>query len=438
MVSVLVTAATVFACGPAGNRPIEAVNARQAVVAADASTLELCRLPVYPTQTDNGFLSYPGGTFTADPTGKPTLPASSQEGVTNYGYSYDSPLSRWVPVTANLVSRDGARYVYGDLHVVDVLTGTESRLAASLSNSWHPIAWEPEGIYAVPASSQPGPAGLWLVSYPAGTARQITPDGYWEGVSHGAAYGIVDSTPPSNASVPIARLDVASGAITKWFYLAGGRLPSLAGFDASGAPVIQQSVEVYLVPAALQPILMTPDTHASYAFGDIWGIWVGNSAGLFLYAGGSFTRVSDLPAWPAGACAPAATTSTAPPPSANPPRPSSNPQTYAVRPGDSLSSIARVFGLSSYLPLFWRNEYRPQPNGGVLINPNLIRPGWVLEIPTEPLTTYVVHAGDSLSSIAEHFYGPGHGGWWHGIYDANRDQLSNPALIYPGQKLRIP
>ena len=430
MVGVLLTAATLVGCGPAGSSPIEAVNARQAVFAAGSSSQEQCRLPV-TTLTDNGFLSYPAGAFYADPAGKPVLPGTGGANVTNYGFAYSTPISRWVPVAPSLVSPDGTRYVYGDLHVVDVQSGVESVLDAATYHQWHPVAWEPEGMYAVTVTSQGWAPGLWLVSYPAGIARQISPDGYWQGVSHGAAYGLLESAPPQDASVPIARLDIATGAITKWFYLAGSRTPWLAGFDESGAPVIQQSVDVYVVPAALQPILLAPNTKTTTALGDRWGLWLGSNDGAFLFAGGVLTRFSDVHALPVGTCAPEPAST----PGSSPP---STPRTYTVRPGDSLSSIARANGLSSYLPLFWRNESRPQPDGGVLTNPNVIRPGWVLEIPTEPLPTYVVQAGDSLSSIAEHFYGPGHGGWWHGIYDANRDQLNNPALIYPGQRLRIP
>ena len=50
--------------------------------------------------------------------------------------------------------------------------------------------------------------------------------------------------------------------------------------------------------------------------------------------------------------------------------------------------------------------------------------------------TYVVVAGDSLSKIAKHFYGDGNK--WPRIHEANRDQISNPDLIHPGQKLTIP
>ena len=50
--------------------------------------------------------------------------------------------------------------------------------------------------------------------------------------------------------------------------------------------------------------------------------------------------------------------------------------------------------------------------------------------------TYTVVSGDNLSKIAKHFYG--HANEWHRIFDANRDQISNPDLIKPGQVLKIP
>lgn len=50
--------------------------------------------------------------------------------------------------------------------------------------------------------------------------------------------------------------------------------------------------------------------------------------------------------------------------------------------------------------------------------------------------TYTVVSGDNLSKIAKHFYGNAND--WHKIFDANRDQLSNPDVIKPGQVLRIP
>lgn len=50
--------------------------------------------------------------------------------------------------------------------------------------------------------------------------------------------------------------------------------------------------------------------------------------------------------------------------------------------------------------------------------------------------SYTVVAGDSLSKIAKREYGDA--GKWRQIYDANRDQIKDPDLIYPGQVLTIP
>ena len=50
--------------------------------------------------------------------------------------------------------------------------------------------------------------------------------------------------------------------------------------------------------------------------------------------------------------------------------------------------------------------------------------------------TYVVVNGDSLSKIAKREYGDAQK--WQVIYQANRDKISNPDLIHPGQVLTIP
>ena len=44
--------------------------------------------------------------------------------------------------------------------------------------------------------------------------------------------------------------------------------------------------------------------------------------------------------------------------------------------------------------------------------------------------------GDSLSKIAKRFYGDAQ--QWRKIFEANKDQIKNPDLIYPGQTFRIP
>ncbi|WP_425504529.1 MULTISPECIES: LysM peptidoglycan-binding domain-containing protein [Rhodanobacter] len=45
-------------------------------------------------------------------------------------------------------------------------------------------------------------------------------------------------------------------------------------------------------------------------------------------------------------------------------------------------------------------------------------------------------AGDNLTKIAKHFYGDANA--WKQVFDANRDQLSDPDRIRVGQVLKIP
>jgi nucleoid-associated protein YgaU len=62
--------------------------------------------------------------------------------------------------------------------------------------------------------------------------------------------------------------------------------------------------------------------------------------------------------------------------------------------------------------------------------------GRALIDPYHGFAQYTVQPGDSLSSIAQHWYGAA--AQWTRIYEANRDQVVNPNLIFPGQVLRVP
>jgi nucleoid-associated protein YgaU len=50
--------------------------------------------------------------------------------------------------------------------------------------------------------------------------------------------------------------------------------------------------------------------------------------------------------------------------------------------------------------------------------------------------TYTVVAGDTLSKIAKRELGDATK--WKQIYEANKDTIKNPDLIYPGQTFKIP
>ena len=94
--------------------------------------------------------------------------------------------------------------------------------------------------------------------------------------------------------------------------------------------------------------------------------------------------------------------------------------------GDTLSGIARLFG-TTVNALVRLND---------IDNPNLIYPGqrlyiWVnASVPYACCDSYIVRRGDSLSSIAERF-----GLDWRRIASIN--EIANPDLIYPGQVIKL-
>lgn len=116
------------------------------------------------------------------------------------------------------------------------------------------------------------------------------------------------------------------------------------------------------------------------------------------------------------------------------PPPSNDGGTYTVKLGDYLSKIAKE-QLGD--PLKWRAIY--ELNKDVIgPNPNVIVPGQKLKMPdVTGSRQYTVKTGDTLGSIAKDTLGDS--GKWRLIYDANKDVVgSNPDLIFPGQKLKIP
>ena len=56
--------------------------------------------------------------------------------------------------------------------------------------------------------------------------------------------------------------------------------------------------------------------------------------------------------------------------------------------------------------------------------------------PPPAAKTHTVQAGDTLSKIAKQFYGNANS--YMKIFEANKDQLSDPNMIKPGQVLKIP
>lgn len=97
-------------------------------------------------------------------------------------------------------------------------------------------------------------------------------------------------------------------------------------------------------------------------------------------------------------------------------------QAYSVQSGDTLTEIAGIFGTSA--------EAIASGNG--IENPDLIFPGQTLCVPVGPdVRVYVVQEGDTLREISQRF-----GTTVQALVEAN--DIEDPDLIFPGQRLRIP
>lgn len=98
--------------------------------------------------------------------------------------------------------------------------------------------------------------------------------------------------------------------------------------------------------------------------------------------------------------------------------------TYTVKAGDTLSSIANKYGTT----------YQKLASYNSISNPNLIRVGQVLKIPsTKPTSSieyYTIKNGDTLSAIASKY-----GTIVNQLVSWNN--ISNPDKIYVGQKIRV-
>lgn len=73
----------------------------------------------------------------------------------------------------------------------------------------------------------------------------------------------------------------------------------------------------------------------------------------------------------------------------------------------------------------------------IKVNPKPVGTTQTVGTPAEgQATTYTVQSGDTLSGIAKRFYG--NANEYMDIFNANRDQLSDPDKIQVGQVLKIP
>ena len=131
--------------------------------------------------------------------------------------------------------------------------------------------------------------------------------------------------------------------------------------------------------------------------------------------------------------------------------------TYAVKPGDTLESIAQMaYGeATAWERIFEANRGRVQNDGYTFTSSDSIRYGWVLDIPatvlvagassasSAPYVSYTVESGDSLGGVSLKAYG--NAGYWSRIEAANLGRrqadgrrFTDADSIEVGWVLRIP
>ena len=107
---------------------------------------------------------------------------------------------------------------------------------------------------------------------------------------------------------------------------------------------------------------------------------------------------------------------------------------YEVMRGDNLWNISQKDAIYGN-PYMWPRLYRA--NRDQIDDPDLIYPKQTLAVPFGVgQSQYLVTQGDFLTSIAATVYNDPTK--WHKIYEANKEQIVEPSMVYPAQVLEIP
>jgi len=107
---------------------------------------------------------------------------------------------------------------------------------------------------------------------------------------------------------------------------------------------------------------------------------------------------------------------------------------YTVSRGDNLWTIAKQDKVYAD-PYMWPRLYRA--NKDQIQDPDMIYPDQILAVPFgHAENQHLVERGHSLFKIAAEVYNDA--GKWHIIFEANKQQIVEPDLIFPAQVLEIP
>lgn len=234
----LVALFLIAACSTPGGA---SASPKQGTVNSTSAAAQRCSLPVWwiepgargqAAATHGGFISLPDGAFSD--AGAVPPPAAMPAGLASYQFApaaFIAPQRRWVRAGQNLISPDGTAYTYwtqdsgaAQIHLASTSTGTD-RIVYSGQVLYAPIAYQPDGIYAVQVLSlrQAMYEKLYRLD-PAGGVPQLVPGSDrqmyqygWVLISDGAAWGIESRVAGSDYFYSVLRLDLATHQVSRWF-----------------------------------------------------------------------------------------------------------------------------------------------------------------------------------------------------------------------------
>jgi hypothetical protein len=111
------------------------------------------------------------------------------------------------------------------------------------------------------------------------------------------------------------------------------------------------------------------------------------------------------------------------------------PEIWNIQPGECLWIIAGYEDVYSD-PVKWPRIFRA--NAGKIEDPEWIYPDTVLVIPRDWPRQHMVSMDESLSLIASYWEVYSTPMEWTRLFEANKDNIQDPDLIYPEQVLKIP
>jgi hypothetical protein len=261
-----------------------------------------------PTAGSGGWITFPGGAFTADPASDVRLPLLGEYYDLSYGLTQVKALNKWVPVPRGAVSPDGQNYAYFDGSSFHVVRSGLSELLldppkTTLTDArWVVLATEAQGLYVRCTGAFCGGYGLWWVPY-SGPSVTVASSGNWTATDGKYAYGTDANTP---TGMMVERLELSTGARTPVFSLPGVELTAVGVADGGRVVVLATPVlgapqpgpaqiwlagggepgKIYEGPASNGGGGTTGTSRfAVYSvIADTMGTWIATSRGLYIYS----------------------------------------------------------------------------------------------------------------------------------------------------------